>query len=107
MKYLLVILCSVIVMPLMAQHTLSGTVVSKTDGAPVEMATIRLFAYPKTHMPAPPAGMPTPPEGMSDMPMDMPDSILVQGAQTTYDGMFVFNNIRLYVIKMLYKDGKN
>ena len=94
MKYLLVILCSVIVMPLMAQHTLSGTVVSKTDGAPVEMATIRLFAYPKTHMPAPPAGMPTPREGMPDMPMDMPDSILVQGAQTTYDGMFVLNNIR-------------
>ena len=101
MKYLLIILSSVVVMPLMAQHTLSGTIVSKTDGAPIEMATIRLFAYPKNNMPAPPAGMPAPPDGMPmppagmpGMPEDMPDSILVQGAQTTYDGMFVLNNIR-------------
>ena len=101
MKYLLIILSSVIVMPLMAQHTLSGTVVSKTDGAPVEMATIRLFAYPKNNMPAPPAGMPAPPDGMPmppagmpGMPENMPDSILVQGTQTTYDGLFILNNIR-------------
>ena len=101
MKYLLIILSSLIVMPLMAQHTLSGTVVSKTDGAPVEMATIRLFAYPKNNMPAPPDGMPAPPDGMPmppagmpGMPEGMPDSILVQGAQTTYDGMFILNNIR-------------
>ena len=51
-------------MPAMAQYTLSGTVVSKTDGAPIEMATVRLFAYPKNNMPAPLAGMPAPPEGM-------------------------------------------
>ena len=90
MKYLLIILSSVIVMPLMAQYTLSGTILSKTDGAPVEMATVRLFAYPKNNMPAPPPGMPN----MPAPPADMPDSILVQGAQTTYDGLFVLNNIR-------------
>ena len=100
MKYLLIILSSLIVMPVMAQYTLSGTVVSKADGAPIEMATIRLFAYPKANMPAPPAGMPTPPEGMPAMPMDMPDSILVQGAQTTYDGIFVLSNIRPGVYKL-------
>ena len=90
MKYLLIILSSVIVMPLMAQYTLSGTILSKTDGAPVEMATVRLFAYPKNNMPAPPPSMPN----MPAPPADMPDSILVQGAQTTYDGLFVLNNIR-------------
>ena len=100
MKYLLIILSSLIVMPVMAQYTLSGTVVSKADGAPIEMATIRLFAYPKANMPAPPAGMPTPPERMPAMPMDMPDSILVQGAQTTYDGIFVLSNIRPGVYKL-------
>ena len=56
-----------------AQYTLSGTVVSKSNGVPVEMATIRLFSY--THIS----------EGK--------DSTLVQGAQTTYDGMFVLRNI--------------
>ena len=88
-------------LPLFAQHTLSGTILSKTDGAPIEMATIRLFVYPPKDMPAPPAGMPSPPAGMPappagmpGMPADMPDSILVQGAQTTYDGLFVLNNIR-------------
>ena len=100
MKYLLIILSSLIVMPVMAQYTLSGTIVSKADGAPIEMATIRLFAYPKANMPAPPAGMPAPPEGMPAMPMDMPDSILVQGAQTTYDGIFVLSNIRPGVYKL-------
>mgnify|MGYP003442751267 CR=1 FL=1 len=58
---------------LVAQHTLSGTVLSKNNGAPIEMATIRLFAYTET------------PQGK--------DSTLVQGAQTSYDGMFVLNNI--------------
>ena len=32
--------------------------------------------------------------------MDMPDSILVQGAQTTYDGIFVLSNIRPGVYKL-------
>jgi hypothetical protein len=66
----------------MAQQTLSGTVLSKTDGQPIEMATVRLIAYPKTSMPTPP--------GMGDMP----DSILLQGAQTYHDGMFILSNIR-------------
>ena len=37
-------------LPLFAQHTLSGTILSKTDGAPIEMATIRLFVYPTEDM---------------------------------------------------------
>ena len=91
MKHLLIILSCVIAMPMMAQHTLSGTILSKTDGAPVEMATVRLFAYPKANMPTPPAGM----------PMDMPDSVLVQGAQTTYDGIFILTNIRPGTYKLI------
>ena len=65
----------------MAQHTLSGTVLSKTDNAPVEMATVRLFSYQRTQ------GF-NPETGKAVM-----DSTLVQGAQTTYDGMFVLTNI--------------
>ena len=63
-----------ITMTVQAQHTLSGTLLSKTDGAPVEMATIRLFSYHPTA------------QGI--------DSTLVQGAQTTYDGIFILSNIR-------------
>ena len=74
----------------MAQKTLSGTIVSKTDGQPVEMATVRLFAYPKLNMPAPPPGM----GNMPAPPADMPDSIMIQGAQTYYDGLFILSNIR-------------
>ena len=55
---------------IMAQKTLSGTILSKTDGQPIEMATVRLFTYNGT------------------------DSILVQGAQTYYDGLFILSNIR-------------
>ena len=55
---------------IMAQKTLSGTILSKTDGQPVEMATVRLFTYNGT------------------------DSTLVQGAQTYYDGLFILSNIR-------------
>ena len=29
----------------LAQKTLSGTILSKTDGQPIEMATVRLFAH--------------------------------------------------------------
>ena len=67
--------------PLFAQHTLSGTLLSKTDGAPIEMATVRLFSY--HHIPGvnPETGKP------------LLDSTLVQGAQTTYDGLFVLTNI--------------
>ena len=55
---------------MMAQKTVSGTILSKTDGQPVEMATVRLFTYNGT------------------------DSTLVQGAQTYYDGLFILSNIR-------------
>ena len=55
---------------IMAQKTVSGTILSKTDGQPIEMATVRLFTYNGT------------------------DSTLVQGAQTYYDGLFILSNIR-------------
>ena len=47
MKKILVILllCVAAATAMMAQKTLSGTILSKTDGAPVEMATVRLFTY--------------------------------------------------------------
>ena len=54
---------------IMAQHTLSGTILSKTDNTPIDMATVRLFMYQGT------------------------DSTLVQGAQTYQDGLFILNNI--------------
>lgn len=74
-KFLLscVYFLSLINIPLLAQHTLSGTILSKTDGAPVEMATVRLFSYHQSEQGA--------------------DSVLVQGAQTAYDGIFVLSNI--------------
>ena len=72
----------------MAQKTLSGTILSKTDGQPVEMATVRLFAH----------------EGG--------DSTMVQGAQTYYDDIFVLSNIRagryrLLISSVGYKDHTN
>ena len=70
-----------ITMTVQAQHTLSGTLLSKTDGAPVEMATIRLFSYHPTA------------QGI--------DSTLVQGAQTTYDGIFILSNIRQGEYKLI------
>lgn len=79
----LALLISIVVMSItiQAQHNLSGTILSKTDGAPVEMATIRLFAYHQTA------------QGT--------DSTLVQGAQTTYDGIFILNNIRQGEYKLI------
>ena len=71
----------VITMTVLAQHTLSGTILSKTDGAPVEMATIRLFSYHPTA------------QGT--------DSTLVQGTQTTYDGIFILSNIRQGEYKLI------
>ena len=86
----LILTLFVIALTAMAQKTLSGTILSKTDGQPIEMATVRLFAYPKEFMPAPPPGAP----GMPAPPADMPDSVFVQGAQTHYDGLFILSNIR-------------
>ena len=54
---------------IIAQHTLSGTILSKTDNTPIDMATVRLFTH----------------QGI--------DSTLVQGAQTYQDGLFILNNI--------------
>ena len=67
MKKIVSFIFFIVTMTMQAQHTLSGTILSKTDGAPVEMATIRLFSYHPTA------------QGT--------DSTLVQGAQTTYDGL--------------------
>ena len=61
----------------MAQKTLSGTILSKADGQPVEMATVRLFAY------------------------NGADSTMVQGAQTYYDGLFILSNIRAGKYRLL------
>lgn len=82
-KFLLlcIFILQVAFVPLFAQHTLSGTLLSKTDGAPIEMATVRLFSY--HHLPDV-----NPETGKSLL-----DSTLVQGAQTTYDGLFVLTNI--------------
>ena len=89
-KITIILFLCVMAATAMAQKTLSGTIVSKTDGQPVEMATVRLFAYPKLNMPAPPPGM----GNMPAPPADMPDSIMIQGAQTYYDGLFILSNIR-------------
>ena len=80
-KLALLISVIVISITIQAQHNLSGTILSKTDGAPVEMATIRLFSYHPTA------------QGT--------DSTLVQGAQTTYDGIFILNNIRQGEYKLI------
>ena len=66
----LIIILFVMALSVMAQKTLSGTILSKTDGQPVHMATVRLFEY------------------------NVADSTLVQGAQTYDDGLFILSNIR-------------
>ena len=66
----IIVLLSSFAVAMMAQKTVSGTILSKTDGQPIEMATVRLFTYNGT------------------------DSTLVQGAQTYYDGLFILSNIR-------------
>ena len=53
----------------MAQKSLSGVVVSKTDASPVEMATVRLFTYRGA------------------------DSTMVQGTQANLDGHFIINKL--------------
>lgn len=44
-KILVILLLCVVAATAMAQKTLSGTILPKTDGQPIEMATVRLFAY--------------------------------------------------------------
>ncbi|MGN0235574.1 MAG: outer membrane beta-barrel protein [Paludibacteraceae bacterium] len=68
-----------------AQYTVSGKVVSATDGSQLEMTTVRLFQYHGT------------------------DSTLVQGAQTDFDGEYYLTNIRngeykLFVSNIGYKE---
>ena len=112
MKRLTIILClCVCCIVAVAQKNLSGTIITKADGKPVEMVTVRLFTFPKAsmpafprdmeNMPAPPPGMPAPPAGMPMPPADMPDSVFVQGTQTDYDGLFIFSNIRPGKYKLL------
>ena len=69
-KIRIILLLLTVTTAIMAQKTLSGTILSKTDGGPIEMATVRLFAY------------------------NGADSTLVQGAQTYDDGLFILSNIR-------------
>ena len=53
-----------------AQYTVSGKVVSATDGSLLEMTTVRLFAYHNG------------------------DSTMVQGAQTDFDGEYYLTNVK-------------
>ena len=53
-----------------AQYTVSGKVVSATDGSLLEMSTVRLFAYHNG------------------------DSTMVQGAQTDFDGEYYLTNVK-------------
>ena len=73
---ILLLLC-LVVATVVAQKTLSGTILSKTDGLPVEMATVRLFAY------------------------NGADSTFVQGAQTYYDGLFILSNVKAGKYRLL------
>ena len=73
----IIFLLLVVVATAMAQKTLSGTVLSKKDGLPVEMATVRLFSYQGT------------------------DSTMVQGAQTDYDGFFYLDHVRAGKYRLL------
>ena len=65
---LILILTGIAFTTAIAQKSLSGNIVSKNDGQPIELATIRLFTY----------------QGA--------DSTLVQGTQTYYDGEFLLRN---------------
>ena len=67
---LILILTGMVFTTAIAQKSLSGHIVSKNDGQPIELATIRLFTY----------------QGA--------DSTLVQGTQTYYDGEFLLRNIQ-------------
>ena len=61
----------------MAQKSIFGVVVSKTDASPVELATVRLFSYRGT------------------------DSTMVQGTQAYLDGSFALKNISAGKYKLI------
>ena len=70
-----------------AQHTIRGTVVSRKDGSPVEVAALQLFRYSSK------------------------DSTLVQGAQTNLQGVYTLTqikngNYKLWVSSLGYKSQK-
>ena len=84
-KITLILLFFVMAVTVMAQKSLSGQVVSKTDARPVELATVRLYSYRGA------------------------DSTLVQGTQANMDGVFVIKNIpagkyKLHVSSVGYGD---
>lgn len=69
-KTILFIVVCFSAMSLLAQYTVSGKVVSATDGSLLEMSTVRLFAYHNG------------------------DSTMVQGAQTDFDGEYYLTNVK-------------
>ena len=79
------LLCVICMTSVMAQYSVSGKVVSATDGSVLEMTTIRLFSYSGA------------------------DSTLVQGAQTGMDGTFKLllipvGKYKLYVSNVGFKE---
>jgi hypothetical protein len=68
-KITLILTFLVMTLTVMAQKSLFGVVVSKTNASPVELATIRLFTYSGS------------------------DSTLVQGTQADLDGNFIVNKL--------------
>ena len=69
-KTILFIVVCFSAMSLLAQYTVSGKVVSATDGSQLEMSTVRLFAYHNG------------------------DSTMVQGAQTDFEGEYYLTNVK-------------
>ena len=76
-KITLILTLFVMAMTAMAQKSIFGVVVSKTDASPVELATIRLFSYRGT------------------------DSTMVQGTQAYLDGSFALKNISAGKYKLI------
>lgn len=76
-KIALILTLFVMAMTAMAQKSIFGVVVSKTDASPVELATVRLFSYRGT------------------------DSTMVQGTQAYLDGSFALKNISAGKYKLI------
>lgn len=76
-KITLILTLFVMAMTAMAQKSIFGVVVSKTDASPVELATVRLFSYRGT------------------------DSTMVQGTQAYLDGSFALKNISAGKYKLI------
>ena len=84
-KQFILFLLALVCFPVLAQQNITGKVVSATDGAILEMTTIRLFRY---------SGQ---------------DSVLVQGGQTGMDGQFTLRAIpdgeyKLYVSNIGFRE---